>query len=748
MQNVLDPTRDADDGSRDLSGILLDAKVAIRPPRTGGISRRALIEDARTSGARVVGVTAPAGYGKTTLLAEWAAADSRAVAWASLDRFDDSASALLTLLATASAGLSTYAADVILEMRGLGTSLLGRSAPMLAAALARAPQPFLLLVDDIHSATSLESQDALEIVLGGVPPGSQVVLAGRHEQPWFGRLRIDVPVREIRADDLRLDAPAARTIFTESEVEVSEDDIALAVARSEGWPTGLQLCALAMKSGASVLGLSGDERFVADYLYHECMAGLPADMQQFLRRTAVLDQLSAELCDAVLGTQDASAMLRRLQTRNLFLIPLDRQGHWYRYHALFREFLVAELHRHDRAVLPELHTRAADWLEGEGLLDLTVEHLLAAGDVARAGDLVTEVALPTYQRGDLPVIGQWLHGVGDAVIAASPTLAVIAAWAAILQGKSPDAERWAAVLEGFDVTGAPEEDRISFESARAMVRAAMCPNGWQQALADAQYGVAHEPEWSPWRDQALHLLGSTLLLAGDKPSAREAFLQATVSALQAGNYDSVVLSEAELALLAMEGDAPGSADAHAHTALRAIDDHHMEGYPTTGVALAVAARLALRRGDATAAERLVVRAMRARVHCTHVLPYLAMRTRLQIALAYLAQGDLAAARHLIREIDDLLARCPGVGALADEIARFRARLADSATSTASVPLTPAEMRLLPYLQTHLTIAEIGRRLFVSRNTVSSEVGSIYRKLGATTRGAAVDRAVEIGLLGG
>src|SRR5690606_12046822 len=194
------------------------------------------------------------------------------------------------------------------------------------------------------------------------------------------------------------------------------------------------------------------------------------------------------------------------------------------------------------------------------------------------------------QRGDVAVVERWLHGVGDVVITSSPALAVIAAWAAILQGKSPDAERWAAVLEAFDVTDAPEDDRVAFESARAMVRAAMCPHGWRQVLADAQYAVAHEPAWSPWRDQALHLLGSGLLLAGDRQAAQDAFLDSSASAALVGNHDSVLLSEAELALLAMEEDAAAEAEAHAHTAVRAIDENHLEGYPTTGLALAVAAR--------------------------------------------------------------------------------------------------------------------------------------------------------------
>lgn len=745
---MAEPTREADRESRSLSGTLLEGKLAIRPVRRGAVSRRALIERARTSDARVVGVTAPAGFGKSTLLSEWAAIDDRTIAWATIDRFDDDPAALLTLLATASAEFSPSAGIVVSEMRGLATTVLGRSAPMLAAALSRAPDPFLLIIDDIHAAASDECHDVLEVILAGVPSGSQVVLASRAEQPYFARLRIDVPTLEIGADDLRLDVDAARAIFAEHGVEVAADHIPVVVERCEGWPTGLVLYALAVKAGADVLAVGGDERFVAEYLYHECLAGLPSELQDFLRRTAVLDELSAELCDAMLGRDDSGELLRRIEALNLFLIPLDRRELWFRYHALFREFLLADLRHREHGIVSSLHVRAADWLEGEKMLDPAVEHLLAAGEVERAGELVAELALPTYQRGGVAAVERWLDGLGDAVIEASPALAVIAAWAAILQGKSPASERWAAALERFDLEGAPEEDRAAFESSRAMVRAAMCAHGWESVLADARLAAAYEPAWSPWRDQALHLLGSGLLLAGDREDARDAFVEASASGAQAGNVDSVLLSEAELAILSMDDGDWAAADAHAHVAVRAVDDNHMEGYPTTALALAVSARLAQRRGDAAATDRFLVRALRARVHCTHVLPYLAIRTRLQIAGVLVGMGDRTAARHMLREIDDLLARCPDVGTLADEIARFRSRLDDAVMSRASIPLTPAELRLLPYLQTHLTIAEIGQRLFISRNTVSSEVGSIYRKLGVTTRGAAVERAIETGLLGG
>lgn len=740
-------TRDAASVSSGLGGILLDGKVAPRPPRAGGVSRRGLIERARAANDRIVAVTAPAGYGKSTLLAEWAAIDERPVAWASLDRFDDDPAALLTLLATASASFSPDAAEVVSEMKGLGSSILGRSAPLLAAALARAPQPFILFVDDVHTAASVECHDVLEVVLAGVPSGSQVVIAGRHEQSYFARLRIDVPTLEIGVDDLRFDVSGARTIFADAEVAVSDADVELAVDRSEGWPAALFLCALAVKSGADVHAIAGDERFVSAYLYHECLASLPADLQQFLRRTAVLDQLSAELCDAMLGTSDSWELLRQVEARNLFLIPLDRRDRWFRYHSLFREFLLADLHHRESSAIAGLHAAAAQWLEGAGMLDHAVEHLLAAGDLEGAGRLVSELALATYQRGEVATVERWLDSLGDDVTEASPELAVLAAWTAILQGKSPASERWAAVLERFEVDGAPEEDLIAFESARAMVRAAMCADGWERVLADGRLAVESEPAWSPWRDQALHLLGSGLLLAGEPNEARAAFVESSACAAQAGNADSVLLSEAELAILDMDEGRWTDAEAHAHAAVRAVDEAHMEGYPTTGLALAVSARLALRRGDAAAAQRLLARAMRARVHCTHVLPYLAMRTRLQIAMVFRGLGDRAAAMHMLREIDELLARRPRVGVLADEIARFRRLLDETTMSTASTPLSPAEMRLLPYLQTHLTINEIGKRLYISRNTVSSEVGSIYRKLGVTTRGAAVERAIESGLLG-
>ena len=189
---------------------------------------------------------------------------------------------------------------------------------------------------------------------------------------------------------------------------------------------------------------------------------------------------------------------------------------------------------------------------------------------------------------------------------------------------------------------------------------------------------------------------------------------------------------------------------HVERALAAIDEHRMHDYAISLLAFAAAARLAVHRGDATEADRQLAHAMRARPTCTFVMPFFAVRPRLQLAKVYRANGDATTARHLLKEIDDILSHRPDLGALVDEVDEFRQILTSGAQpgATGGAPLSPAELRLLPYLQTHLTIREIGERLFVSRNTASSEIGSIYRKLGASSRSDAVRRAMAVGLLGG
>ena len=729
---------------------LLGSKIQVPTVREGGVSRGRLIERARASGARVVSVAAPAGYGKSTLLAEWAATERRHVAWASLDRTDVDPAALLSVIAAACGALSPTIASVADDLRGIGTAALGRSAPLLAGALAAAPEDFVLFVDDLHWAESDECQDALEILLARVPSGSQVVIAGRRESALVCRLRAAGDAWEIGVDDLSLGQDGARAIFDSAGAgHIADERLGAIVEHCEGWPTGLFLCALVAQSGGDPTAVTGDDRFVADYLYRECVSRLPADMQAFLRRSSVLEQLSAASCNAVLGIEDSRARLAEIEAANLFLIGLDRHRGWFRFHPLFREFLITELERAEgAAAVVGLHMRAADWHERGGASAEAVEHLLQAGEVERAAERVAELSLPMYQLGKVSTVKRWMAELGDDVVRGYPPLIVMMTWSGILLGDVPVGERWSGVLEAFDIGTLPAHERPAFASARSMIRAALCINGAERVLAEAAFAIEYEPETSPWRDQALHLWGSACLLVDERAKAKAAFEEAVDVAIAAGNADTVILSAPELALFAIDEREWGAARDHVHRAVAAIDASHMEGYPTTALALAVASRVAVHDGDREGGVRLIARAMRARIGCTSLLPFVSVRARMQLILAHLAVDDRAAARHLMREIDELLRRRPDVGVVSAQVEKLRSSLAAEPAAGGSVPLTPAELRLLPYLQTHLTIAEIGRRLFISRNTVSSEVGSIYRKLGVTTRGEAVDRANEVGLLGG
>lgn len=691
-------------------------------------------------------VTAPAGFGKSTLLAEWAAREDRVVAWASIDRFDDYPAGLLSLLATATIPVSEHGARLVPEMRGTGASALARSAPLLAHAWAAATMPFVLFVDDLHFAASADCHDAMEIVLAGVPEGSQVVIASRYESEFLARLRVAGGVFDVTQAHLKLDKDGARAVFAAAGVGAADDVVESAVERCEGWPAGVFLCALSAAEGVDA-GIVGDDRRVADYLYRECLAGLTPEMRDFLCQTAVLEQLSGPLCDAVREADDSQQMLRLLESRNLFLIPLDGRRHWFRYHALFREFLLGELGRSHPGIIPGLHIRAADWFEKRDVPRRAVEHLLAAGERQRAQVLIARLAMPMHQAGEVEVVARWLTHLGERSILALPPLAALAAWLHILDGTSPGSERWASALDRVDLTTARKDVRVEFESSRDLLRATMCADGPERMLAQAEPALAKLPETSVWRTVALNVAGVARLLLGDTRAGRRALTASAESATRLGNSNAHVLSEAELAILAADhGDWQPAGD-HADAALQTVDENHMDGYAAATLAFGASARVAAHTGDRHAAIRLLARGMRARVHSTHVIPWLAIRARLQMAISYQMLGDKPAAELLLEEVDALLRRRPRVGILVDQVDSFRNTLARTTSRGEMFPLTPAELRLLPYLQTHLTVAEIGERLFVSKNTVSTQMASTYRKLGATTRGGAVERALEIGLLG-
>jgi LuxR family maltose regulon positive regulatory protein len=729
---------------------LLDAKFAVPPPRPGTVARGDLIKAAQSSQCRLVAVTAPAGYGKSTFLAEWARSERRPVAWASLDRFDDDPAMLLVSLAIAFRRAGLGSAELADGIGCPGFAVLLRAAPRVAAVLRASPVPFVLMLDDLHELTSPACHDVLGIVISGIPPGSVLAAASRDEQPHVPRLRAHGDALEFCAGDLALDADGARRIFAGEQVSLTRALAATVTKQTEGWPAGLHLAALmAKESRDPTRTITGEDRYVADYLYREVFLRQPPDMQRFLRRTAVLYRLSGPLCDAVLGgLPGAAGRLRRMEASGLFVVCLDRRRRWYRYHALFRQFLLGELRSAEPDAVAGLHQRAAGWYESAGSPALALEHLIQAADWDHCARLAAELAQPMYMNGQLATVQRWFRAIGDANIERYPQLAMLRCWEAILTGDTARAERWAAFVATASCDLAYPDAPVSFESAQAMLRAAWCADGPEQMTADAAFGVAGEPAWSPWRAAALWLLGEARLLAGHAEEAAGLLAEASDAAAANGSADIIVKSESLLASLAVErGDWQEAAD-RLGRALTAIDEKGMPEYITCLLAFAVAARVSVHHGDLSQAHRRLTQAMQARHAATYVMPFVAVRLRLQLARVYLGMADTATARQLLREIDDILVHRPELGTLGEEVEKFRCALASSSADVTARPaLTAAELRLLPYLPTHLTASGIAERLCVSSHTVKAEIKSIYRKLGVSSRNEAVQKAMSVGLLG-
>jgi LuxR family maltose regulon positive regulatory protein len=734
-----------------LRQVLLDAKFAVPQPGPGSVSRAGLVEVACSSDCILVAVTAPAGFGKSAFLAEWAPAEDRRVAWVSLNRFDDDPAMLLISLASACCRAGLCGPDLVADMRGLGMSVLGRAAPRLASALRSSPHPFVLMLDDLHELRSPACDDVLSVVIAAIPPGSALATASRSEQPHLPRLRASGEALEIGAADLALDAAGARQIFANAQVSITREQADAVVEQTEGWSAGLRLAALiAKKSGGQVQAVCGDDRYVADYLYRETLISEQEDTQRFLRRTAVLDQLCVPLCDAVLGASGAAAQLRHLEAAGLFLIPLDRRREWYRYHALFREFLLGELRRTEPGIITDLHRRAADWYEASGSPALALEHLLQTTDWDRSMRLVTALSLPIYNAGELSTAQRWYRAIGDANIERYPPLAVLRCWEVALTGDLAQEARWAAILDASSFDGAQLDGSACFESARAMVRSAMCAHGPEVMMADAAFAAAQEPASSSWRAAALWLLGEAHLLAGQLDQAHSLLSEASTVASLNGDTGTGVIANSELVLLAIDRGQWQEAAGRLDRVLAVIDEHRMHDSVRCLLAFAEAARLAVHRGDLSEARRQLAQAMRSRPSATYLMPYLAVGLRLQLAKVCLAITEVAMARQLLREIDDILSHRPALGVLTEKVDELRRALAssDGAGGVGRLPLTPAELRLLPYLQTHLTAGGIAERLFVSSHTVKAEIKSIYRKLGVSSRDEAVRKATATGLLSG
>ena len=435
-----------------------------------------------TSGLPFVAVVAPAGYGKTTLLAHWDEADPRPFAWVALDGRDDDPVVFLRYIAAAIHGVEPLPPDVFDALSGPGGSSWALRVPRVGSALAALENPLVLVLDDLHAVANPACLDVLGELFRYVPAGSQIAIASREEPPLpLARWRAQGSVHEIGVADLRLDEEEAESLLEAAGVELDAGDLSDLTDLTEGWPAGLYLTALSLQAGAprpvAASRFTGDDRFVSDYFRLELLSRLPAAEAHFLKYTSVLDRMSGALCDAVLQTTRSAHTLETLERTNCFVVPLDRRGEWYRYHHLFGELLRTELERSEPEMIPALNGRAMTWCIDNGFNEAAVVYGRAAGETDTVAGLIDALALPVHYDGRMETLEEWLGWFSDDELRRYPALAVLGAWVRALTGRPADAERWLALADGATSTIPLSDGSATIEPWVATLRAHMMPNG-------------------------------------------------------------------------------------------------------------------------------------------------------------------------------------------------------------------------------------------------------------------------------
>jgi LuxR family maltose regulon positive regulatory protein len=464
-----------------------------------------------------------------------------------------------------------------------------------------------------------------------------------------------------------------------------------------------------------------------------------------LTETAILDRLCGPLCDAVLQTTGSAHRLEELERSNLNVVPLDRTREWYRYHHLLRDALRSELMRRDPEAVPALHRRAADWLEDHGDAVAAVEHALAGDDLEHAERLIAPLVLVLERTGRGATTRRWIDALRPELLERLPSLALAAGWFATLGGDDADAGRWLGIAQRRSDEGFAALDAASAPSGVALLRAVMCPAGTEQMRADVEFAVESEAPWSPWHVTAVLVLGFSHVLAGSDARAEELLADVVRENRRVDDATTWSLALAQLALYAVERGALRDAEALSREAHERAGDSMLA--TASALALVARARVAQRQGDSRRLAVFSAGVQLQRPKLTGAIPWLSALTLLQLTRIHLASGDSAGARTILRDVNDLLRQRPDLGIVGDETARLAEQLRTlPRTIAGATTLTPAELRLLPLLPTHLTLSEIGARLLLSRHTVKTQSISIYHKLDVSSRGEAVARARQIGLL--
>lgn len=731
---------------------VLESKLRVPSVLPDVVSRTALVNRLRAAGVfPLVIVVAPAGYGKTALLSQWANRDARPFGWVSIDERDNDPAVLLRHVSAALDRSEPIDRSTLEALRPNGKAVSGKALRLLGEALASRESSFVLVLDGADE-LARDSAAAVASLIDQIPSGSMIALSGRVlPRVPVAALRAGRPLLEIGPYELALSRRETELLLRAARVELTDPEINELLEQTEGWAAGLHLAALASQAGSSrngqpreTIAIGGDDRYFTDYFRSEYLSELSEDRLAFLRRSSVLETMSGPLCNAVMELKESALELASIESSNLFLVPLDRHRGWFRYHRLLRDVLRSDLEDREPELVPTLNQRAADWFEAQGDLEAALAYSHAAGNIESAARILSSIAMVVCCSGRVATVESWLARFDDdAVLQRYPAVAVEGARVHSLRGRPDQAEHWLQAAEHGVADG--EDDR-STQACISVLRAIMCAEGPERMLSDAESALAVLSEEHPWHPWALLVQGAAHVLLGDG-HADGIFIATAHASERLGRTESRALALCERSLLAAGRD-DTQAEALARQARRLIDDADLGAFATSALEIATSARALLRHGRWDEARRELTIAQRLAPSLTHAIPWLSLQVRLELGHAYVTLRDREEAHRCLAEARAIMRLRPAVGVLAKRVAELQleADTVPGGDTGSNSGLTGAELRLLPLLSTHLSFREIGERLFVSRNTIKTQAISVYRKLGVSSRSDAISRAGELGLI--
>jgi LuxR family maltose regulon positive regulatory protein len=703
-------------------------------------------------------VYGPAGSGKTTLVAQWAASarEDRPVAWLSLETSDnDPARFWMYVLEALRSVLPGVGETSMAMLRAPGVNLVDEALPALVNELADVSEQLVLVLDDYHAIEDERIHEGMASLIEHLPVTLRIVMTSRAEPPLrIGTLRARAQLHEIDPVQLRFSLSEAESMLNEvHDLGLMPEAIKRLHERTEGWAAGLYLAVLSMRgredASSFVASFTGSDRRVVDYLAAEVLGEQREAELDFLLQTSVLDRFSAPLCDAVTGAQDSRAMLDWIERVNYFLVPLDPRHEWYRYHHLFGELLRHELERRQPGRAAKLHRLAGRWFLDAGMVSEAIGHLTEAGELDAASELIDNHWLAFTNAGQRETVARWMHRLPRGYIAGDGRLCLVQARTALAVGERGEVLRWVDLATQAPINNPGDDVEVGEEVT--VIRAA----AWQ-LLGDMRQAEQLAQRLAPldgssiWHSLAACLLG-TCARSFDAPDDAQALFE---TAIRLGgssqNFIVSMIALGRLALIAADrGDWLGCT-AKIEAAFDVVRTNGLEEYWICSSAHIARGRLFRHDRRPTEARAELERAVSLARRGAGIV-------ELSYALTTLAElrrelGDRPGARKLVLEARELLSRCPEPGTLAlrlVEQSETSLRLVVDLTGARPVvtdELTAREQSVLGLLPSGLSAREIGDELGISRDTVKTHTKRIYQKLGVSSRRSAVARGRELGLL--